>query len=71
MAAIPVVGYRLGISVQGNRGRVILRLQDGQQIPIDADSPAEFAAVALVLKESPVTYDPANGGLMTGWEQGN
>ena len=69
MAVAPVIGYRMGWNPKTNKGGVTLRLPGGQEENITADSAEELAALAAILNESPVGYDPANGNLVTGWEQ--
>lgn len=71
MAAIPVVGYRLGMVTDGSKRSIALRLQNGHQETIEPSSAGNFAALALILQESPVTFDPENNDLLTGWEQGD
>lgn len=49
-------------------GRVDLRLQTGQGIPIPISSAEEFAAIAAILNESPIGYETVSGDIVTGWE---
>lgn len=68
MAATPVVGHRLGWRVGDNKGVVVLKLRAGHEVTIEVDSAAELTALAAILNESPVAYDPQTGTLSTGWE---
>jgi hypothetical protein len=64
----PIVSFAIAWNPNGSRGFVTLRLAGGQETRVPVASAAEFAAIAAVLRESPVfLYE---GGLIgTGWEE--
>ena len=70
MPTVPVAGYALiwATKGEGKKGKVKLKLQNGKDAELLADG-QELAALAAILKESPVYYGTDTGVLATDWEQ--
>lgn len=68
MPDLVVASYSLLWRPGDNKGSVILVLQDRRQIPINADSAQELAALAAILNEAPVFFRTEDGSLFTGVE---
>ncbi len=62
----PITTYRLIWNPWANEGRILVGVK-GKVKPVPVSSPAEFAAIAAVLKESPV-FLYQNGTISTGKE---
>lgn len=67
MTKTPVKGYGVAWHAGQDKGRVGLKLVNGQNVSLPIGSAAELAAVGVVLSQAPVFYD--NGILRSGWEE--
>jgi hypothetical protein len=69
MSAKQVTHYRLAWNPKTNQGRAeIFFKKENQTVRLKIDSAQELAAVAAVLKESPV-FLTGDGLIYTGWEE--
>jgi hypothetical protein len=50
------------------QGEIILHLENGQAPKVPVSSAEEFAAIALILGETPIFLDTDNGRIQTKWE---
>jgi hypothetical protein len=66
---VPIIGYGMGWQPKVNKGRITVRLQNGQNVNLPVESAEEFTALATILNESPVFFDTESGEIVTGWEQ--
>ena len=62
----PVNGYALTWSVLNNTGSVYLHFVSNQQVEIPVDSAQELAALAEILRNSPmISYEPKGQVLLS------
>jgi hypothetical protein len=64
----PIIAYSAYWHAETDTGRIFLKLQNGQSIHIDLDSPAELTALCALLKDNPqMVYDTNEKLLSTTW----
>ncbi|WP_157452035.1 hypothetical protein [Deinococcus aquatilis] len=68
MANIPIKVYGLIWSPHTHLGGARIVLQNDTVHNIVNLPAAEFAALAAILNESPIFFNPANGEISTNWE---
>ena len=70
MPHISIAEHSLAWHPGANKGRIMLKLLN-TPVPQElvVETAQEFAALAMVLNESPVWYVTETGFIVTGWEQ--
>ena len=70
MPIVAIESYKIGWNPKTKEGGVRIKLANSnQEIAVPVGTAAEFTAVAMVLNESPVSFNTDNGFIHTpGWE---
>lgn len=65
---IPIIAYKLVWDVDNHVGIVEIGLRGAQPIVLQPVVAAEFTAIAAILNESPIAWNPATRAIVTGTE---
>ncbi|HXD32970.1 MAG TPA: hypothetical protein VN643_17735 [Pyrinomonadaceae bacterium] len=65
---ITITSYRLVWDVDNHVGNVDIALQGAQPIMLRGVIATEFAALAAILNESPIAWEPTTRAIVTGVE---
>lgn len=68
MSPKEIKSYTMRWNLMLHSGQIVLQLADGAAKSIPMNDPAEFAAVAAILNESPVYLIPETNEIATKWE---
>ncbi len=66
--ATPIVSYRMAWNTESNQGRILIKLQGGEERRLNVNSSGEFVALATILREQPVFLHSNGAVVHTGWE---